>query len=139
MSNTNHYVGGCLCGAVRYEARGEPTYQGYCFCSDCRKASGSGFVPFLLFPASSLRITGDTRRSTAKSLRGGDAVRNHCAACGGLVFGGVVGTDSEHTIYAGSLDEPGLFNPTIAVFLRDKPDWVLLPEGLAVFDTMPGR
>jgi len=139
MSNTKHYVGGCLCGAVRYEARGEPTYQGYCFCSDCRKASGSGFVPFLLFPASSLRITGDTRRSTAKSLRGGDAVRNHCAACGGLVFGGVVGTDSEHTIYAGSLDEPGLFNPTIAVFLRDKPDWVPLREGLAVFDTMPGQ
>jgi len=139
MSNTKHYVGGCLCGAVRYEARGEPTYQGYCFCSDCRKASGSGFVPFLLFPASSLRITGDTRRSTAKSLRGGDAVRNHCAACGGLVFGGVVGTDSEHTIYAGSLDEPGLFNPTIALFLRDKPDWVPLREGLAVFDTMPGQ
>jgi hypothetical protein len=50
-----------------------------------------------------------------------------------------VGTDSEHTIYAGSLDEPGLFNPTIALFLRDKPDWVPLLHGLAVFDTMPGQ
>jgi hypothetical protein len=140
MSNTKLYSGGCLCGAVRYEARGEATYQGYCFCRDCRKASGSGFIPFLLFPASLLRISGETRYSTAKSLRGGNAVRNHCAICGGLVFGGIVGTDGEHTIfYAGSLDEPGLFNPTIALFLRDKPDWVPLPTGLAVFDTLPGH
>jgi hypothetical protein len=139
MSNTTVYVGGCLCGAVRYEARGEPSCQGYCFCRDCRKASGSGFIPFLLFPASAAHISGETRPSLAKSLRGGDAVRNHCAACGGLVFGGIVGKDVEHTIYAGSLDEPALFRPTIALFLRDKPAWLPLPAGLTVFETMPGR
>lgn len=139
MGNTKAYVGGCLCGAVRYEARGEPTSQGYCFCRDCRKASGSGFVPFLCFPASSVRISGETRHSIARSLRGGDAVRNHCAKCGGLIFGGIVGRDSAHTIYAGSLDEPALFHPTIGLFLRDKPDWVPLPGGLTVFETMPGQ
>jgi hypothetical protein len=139
VGSTKVYAGGCLCGAVRYEARGDPTAQGYCFCGDCRKASGSGFIPFLLFPASAVRIGGETRRSVVKSLRGGDAVRNHCAMCGGLVFGGIVGTDSEHSIYAGSLDEPALFHPTIALFVRDKPDWIPLPPGLTVFETMPGR
>ncbi|HTY49965.1 MAG TPA: GFA family protein [Steroidobacteraceae bacterium] len=138
MENSKVYVGGCLCGAVRYEARGDPMYQGYCFCGDCRKASGSGFIPFLSFPAAAVRISGETRHSIARSLRGGDAVRNHCAACGGLVFGGIIGRDGEHTIYAGSLDEPGLFHPTIALFLRDKPAWVPLPAGLIVFETMPG-
>jgi hypothetical protein len=139
MSDTKFYVGGCLCGAVRYEARGEPAYQGYCFCRDCRKASGSGFIPFLIFPASSLHISGETRHSIAKSLRGVDAVRNHCAICAGLVFGGIIGRDSEHSIYAGSLDEPSLFNPMIALFVLDKPCWVPLRAGLTVFDTMPGR
>jgi hypothetical protein len=86
-----------------------------------------------------VRISGETRHSIAKSLRGGDAVRNHCATCGGLVFGGIVGRDSAHTIYAGSLDEPALFHPRIALFLRDKPDWVALPAGLTVFETMPGQ
>jgi hypothetical protein len=84
-------------------------------------------------------MSGETTQSLAKSLRGGDAVRNHCATCGGLVFGGIVGRDSEHTIYAGSLDEPALFHPTIVLFLRDKPAWVLLPAGLTVFETMPGQ
>lgn len=133
------YSGGCLCGAVRYEARGAPLSQGYCCCADCRKASGSGFIPFMLFPATAVHINGGTSHSIARSLRGPDAVRNHCAKCGGLVFGGRFGTDSEHTIYAGSLDEPRLFQPTIALFLRDKPDWVRLPEGLTTFETMPGR
>jgi hypothetical protein len=132
------YAGGCLCGALRYEARGEPRAQGYCFCADCRKASGSGFIPFLFFDASSIRFAGETTHSVAKAVRGGDAVRNRCAACGSLVFGGIVGEDSTHTIYGGSLDDPSLFRPTMAIFTRDKPDWVLLPPGLALFDTMPG-
>ena len=45
------YAGGCLCGALRYEAVGEPLGSGHCYCADCRRASGSGFVPFMSFTA----------------------------------------------------------------------------------------
>jgi len=138
LTDTNVYAGGCLCGALRYEAAAEPLAQGYCFCRDCRKASGSGFIPFLLVPAVSVRFTGKTMRSFVKSARGSDAVRNHCAACGGLVFGGLIGESREHTLYAGSLDEPALFQPTMAIFTRDKPEWVSMPAGLKVFATLPG-
>lgn len=138
MSNTNTYTGGCLCGALRYEASGEAQSQGYCFCGDCRKASGSGFVPFLMFPASAIRFAGETKHSIVKSLHGGDAVRSRCAKCGSLVFGGIVGQHSAHSVYAGSLDGPSLFRPAIAIFTRDQPDWVLTPPGLTAFETLPG-
>jgi hypothetical protein len=131
-------TGGCLCGAVRYEASGEPTMMGYCFCKDCQKASGSGFIPFMGFRADQLRITGETLQFTSKAATGGNAVRNSCPTCGGLVFGGIAGQDTEHTIYAGSLDNPSAFKPSIAIFTRDRPDWVPLPEGLKTFETMPG-
>lgn len=132
------FTGGCLCGAVRYVAQGEPQAQGYCFCKDCRKASGSTFVPFLLFAPSSVRVEGKTQQSVVKSFRGRDAVRNHCPACGSLVFGGPLGTAEFHTLYAGSLDDPSLFRPTMAIFTRDKPDGVSLPPGLEAFETLPG-
>jgi len=132
------YTGGRLCGAVRYEAEGEPLYAGYCHCFDCRKASGSGFIPFLGFARETVRFSGDTLQIRSTSYRGGEAVRNRCAACGSLVFGGIVGVDMSHTIYAGSLDEPGLFRPAMAIFTRDRPDWVILPEGIEAFETMPG-
>jgi hypothetical protein len=131
------YAGGCLCGAVRYEAAGEPTLAGLCYCADCRKASGSGFIPFMGFPSAAIRFSGETRQFRSPSLRG-EAVRNSCPVCGGLVFGGEVGKATSHTIYAGSLDDPTGFHPTIAIFMRDRADWAALPPGLTPFETLPG-
>lgn len=129
--------GGCLCGALRYEATGEPIYAGHCYCADCRKSSGSGFIPFMGFASTAIRITGETRQSIARAAHGGEAVRNHCAVCGSLVFGGIVGQDPSYTIYAGSLDDPTAFVPTIAIFTRGRPAWAMIPSGLKVFEAAP--
>jgi hypothetical protein len=130
-------TGGCLCGALRYEAGSAPQYAGYCFCADCRKASGSGFIPFMGFAASELRITGAAVTHTLKHRDGRQSDRNFCAVCGGLVYGGVRGESTSHTIYAGTLDDPSHFKPVMAVFNRDRPSWVVLPPGLKVFEGMP--
>ena len=132
-------TGGCLCGALRYTASASPGMQGLCFCADCRKASGSVFIPFMGFDAADLVISGKTRQHVARSARGTDAVRNFCPDCGGLVFGGIVGIDASHTVYAGSLDDPAQFRPTLAIFNRDRPVWTTIPDGLVVHDTMPGQ
>lgn len=131
------YTGGCLCGALRYEATGSPLYMGYCFCADCRKASGSGFIPFIGFAGAAITFSGEVRQHRVKALRGGEAVRNFCLKCGGMVFGGEVGAVDSYTVYAGSLDDPALFEPTVAIFTRDRPDWVPLPDGLRTYETMP--
>ncbi len=131
------YTGGCLCGALRYGADGEPLYAGLCYCADCRKASGSGFVGFMGFASAAVRFSGQTRMFASKAANGGEAVRNSCPICGSLVFGGVVGKDLQHTLYAGSLDDPSIFHPTIAIFTRDRPDWAVVPPGLTQFETMP--
>jgi hypothetical protein len=138
LENRTKYTGGCLCGALRYEAEGEPTRTGHCYCGDCRKASGSGFIPFMGFSASAVRFTGETRISRAKAARGGESDRNFCAVCGSLVFGGIVGQDDSHTIYAGSLDDPSPFVPKIAIFAANRPAWAIIPPGLTVFDALPG-
>lgn len=138
MSETRkRYTGGCLCGALRYEAHGEPTYAGYCFCSDCRKASGSGFIGFMGFPAKAIRFKGQAKQFVSKAFRGGDAVRNSCPICSSLVFGGVIGESDIFHVYTGSLDDPAQFQPKIAIFNKDRPNWVPLPPGLKVFETMP--
>ena len=125
-------TGGCLCGQLRYEAQGEPRFAGHCYCEDCRKASGSGFVPFMGYGSDAVRFTGESRTSVAKAANGNDAVRNFCPACGGLVFGGEAGTSTTFTIYAGSLDDAALFHPTVAVFTRGRPAWAAIPPGLEV-------
>jgi hypothetical protein len=134
---TTRYIGGCLCGALRYEASGEPVYTGHCYCTDCQKASGSGFIPFMGFASSAVCFTGPARQFTTRAARGGDAVRNFCPTCGSLVFGGIVGESDSHTIYAGTLDDPSSFHPKIAIFARSRPEWAIIPPGLKVFEALP--
>ena len=123
-------TGGCLCGALRYEAIGKPIGSGHCYCVDCRRASGSGFIPFMGFKAEAVRFTGEVREFRSKAANGGDAVRNRCANCMSLVFGGEVGRTDSYTIYAGSLDDPSAFHPSIAIFAAGRPDWAIIPPGL---------
>jgi hypothetical protein len=131
------YTGGCLCGALRYEATGEPLVSGHCYCADCRKASGSGFVPFMGFRAAGVRFSGEARQFRSKAASGGDAVRNRCSVCMSLVFGGEIGKTESFTLYAGSLDDASSFRPTIAIFAEGRPAWALIPPGFKVFDRMP--
>ena len=39
----NRLAGGCQCGAVRYEIRGEPLSLYVCHCRECQKQSASAF------------------------------------------------------------------------------------------------
>lgn len=128
------HTGGCLCGALRYEADGEPLFAGHCYCDDCRKASGSGFVPFMGFSSSAVRFNGQSQKFISKAANGKGAVRNSCPVCGSLVFGGERGRAETFTIYAGSLDDPSSFHPEVAIFTRNRPIWALIPPDLKAFD-----
>ena len=133
------YAGGCLCGALRYEAVGEPLGSGHCYCADCRRASGSGFVPFMGFKAEAVRFH---RRSARVPLESGERRRRGAQplreSCMSLVFGGELGKTDSYTLYAGSLDDPSAFHPTFAIFAQGRPPWAIIPPGFKIFDQMPG-
>jgi hypothetical protein len=131
-----HFIGGCLCGALRYEAKGASLYAGLCYCTDCRKVSGSGFVPFMGIARSAVQMRGQTVQYRSKAASGTEAVRNFCALCKSLVFGGDV-TDDTWNIYAGSLDDAAQFTPRIAIFTKDVPAWLTIPAGLKTFAGLP--
>ena len=79
MANGADYTGGCLCGALRYQAQGEPLYAGLCYCTDCQKASGSGFIPFMGFASSAVRFSGETLKFTPEDMKANLATGYKCA------------------------------------------------------------
>ena len=51
-------VGGCLCGAVRYESEAEPVLTAVCHCRDCQKQTSSAFSVLVVLPKDNLRTEG---------------------------------------------------------------------------------
>lgn len=96
----NVVTGGCLCGAVRIETRGEPNRTGICHCLDCRKHHGALFYAAAIFPADAVTITGRTAEYRH---------RYFCPVCGSSVF---ARWDDEVEVHLGTLDAPDQFVPT---------------------------
>jgi hypothetical protein len=130
--------GGCLCGAVRYEATAAPLFSGFCHCRDCQRASGAANAPFLVLPRAAVTIIGETRAFVTTGASGKPTARNFCPACGATVFGETEIVPDLLTLYAGGLDDPGDFKPDMTLFNRDRLAWDKNGLDLRAFDGMPG-
>ena len=53
MTMTKPYIGGCACGAIRYETSSKPIVESHCQCRDCQQAKRHGaWILSGLLPAS---------------------------------------------------------------------------------------
>jgi len=103
-------VGGCFCGAIRYEADGAPFHEPNCHCLICRPTTGAPFLSMLSVRSIEFRITkGQPMRfnSTAKS------VRSFCSRCGTQLTGKHADFPEEIGITTASLDNPNLVLPRV--------------------------
>ncbi|HEY1749762.1 MAG TPA: GFA family protein [Caulobacteraceae bacterium] len=131
--------GGCLCGAVRYEADAEPAWTAVCYCRDCQRSSGSGYVPVMGVLRGAMQVSGELRAFTVTAAGGGPATRHFCPACGSTVLGGLEGPpDDTMSIYCGTLDDPSLFKPAVAIFTRNRLPWECAIAGAREFEGAPG-
>ena len=103
MHGEDVYTGGCLCGAVRYEARGKPHDAQICHCRMCQRASGAPMLAFASFARSDFRYTrGEPRVYRSSQL----ALRSFCPQCGtSLAFEYLAG-DPTVGITLATLDDP---------------------------------
>ena len=105
--------GGCSCGAVRFELRGEPLKVGLCHCTKCRKATGSAFLAYADWPPSAFSFSGEVR-----DYRG----RSFCPVCGSRLFHL---SDEQAEINLGALDlAPSDLAPTREGWIIRREDWL---------------
>ena len=123
--------GGCLCGAVRYRARGEFSHSVVCHCASCRRACGAHAVAWVTFPNQLFQFTVGNPVDFQSSP---SVVRTFCGRCGTSLTYQHENTPDEVDITTASLDRPDYFPPARHVWVDEKVDWVDIRDGLPQFE-----
>ncbi|MGO9443919.1 MAG: GFA family protein [Thiobacillaceae bacterium] len=123
-------TGSCLCGAVRYEACGEPQHFYHCHCSRCRKSTGTGHATNLLLRNAQLVFTqGEPLLKHFKVPEAKRFTRQFCSECGSAAPRMVPETGSV-VIPAGSLDSTLPIKPEARIFWDSRAEWSCNDEPL---------
>lgn len=119
MAEETVRTGGCTCGAVRYEVRGEPFKVGLCHCADCRRETGSAFLYYGDWLRGTFSYTGEIATWNGRSF---------CPRCGGRLFH--LQEDGGAEICLGSLDDaPTGLAPSREGWIKRREPWLPPVEG----------
>ena len=131
-------TGGCYCGAVRYEAEGEPMMKAQCHCRECQYITGGAPNMFMVVPPDAFHYTKGTPKEFTRKDLATPVTRQFCPECGTHLA-----TKPPRPVVVvkiGTLDDPKLYGgPQMAIFTIDKQPFHQIPDGLPAFERMPQR
>jgi len=129
-------TGQCQCGAIRYEASGEPAYHAMCHCGDCRRSSGAPATAWLLFARDAVVITGTPSVYASSEL----AQRHFCPTCGtGLFYTNETVFPGMIDIQSATLDDPDVFPLQAHVQVAERLGWMKHAHQLPQFERYPSE
>ena len=129
MEPSEPVTGGCLCGAVRYEARVHLRDAYYCHCRTCQRTTGAPAEIGVLVEPGTLRYSAGEPLFYQSSPFG---KRGFCGRCGSrLIWQHVDDAHPEYTnVSAGSLDRPGDVVPVSHQCVESQLPWYRLDDTL---------
>ena len=113
------HKGGCLCGAVRWQASAPPRSVHHCHCGMCRRWTGAAFATLVWFRRADLAWHG---RPPVIHRSSPIATRSHCGTCGtplALVYEG----RDDIALAVGTLDDPAAVTPTHHYGVEGRLPW----------------
>jgi hypothetical protein len=119
------HEGGCMCGAVRFKAEGEPVNVRLCHCRHCQLAYGAPFNARALYQQDKIAIDGPVGRYASSDRLD----RLFCTACG-TRFAAWRKTDPVASLALATFDNHNAFSPTEHIWVSEKINWLVLNDGL---------
>ncbi len=129
------HTGGCHCGAIRYQAEGEPLHHALCHCTDCRRHSGAPMVGWTMFKSDQVSVSKGEAKAYASSEHGR---RHFCADCGtGLYYTNDQMLPGITDIQSGTLDDPAAIPAQVHIQTADRIEWMKGAHELPAFERYP--
>ena len=118
--------GRCFCKAVSWSAKSDILWAAFCHCEDCRRASSADYVSWLGVERG--RVVWQGPRQFFQSSE--KVTRSFCGDCGAqMSFETSVFPEETH-LYAASLENPKIYQPTAHLYWSERLPWVEFNDGL---------
>ncbi len=133
------HEGGCYCGAIRYEAGGDPMIKAMCFCRECQYISGGAQNLTIGMPEAQFSYTKGTPKGFQRSDLDAPVTREFCGECGTHLLSRAPGFPGGVLLKIGTLDDPAVYDAAqMAIFTVDARPYHEMPDGVATFERGPG-
>ena len=124
-------IGGCQCGALRYEISQPPLMVYNCHCTNCRKIGGGAFAtPLTVMEATFAFTAGKPCSYEWTSDAGNRRVGWYCGACGSRIAHAQVPTAGILSVRSGTLDDSSWVEPVGDIWTRSALPWALTGDRL---------
>ena len=114
------WPGRCLCGALRYQARGAPKWTALCHCESCRRSASAPIVAWMGYTPKTVSWAGERAFYKSSEI----ATRGFCPTCGSQMSFESTRWPGELHLYAASLDDPSLYRPQLHCHHAEHLGWL---------------
>ncbi len=129
------FTGGCLCGGIRYEVKGDPVRTANCHCDDCRRATGASFTTNVFVRSEDLVVLkGTPKKFEHKADSGNVMTKEFCPDCGSQLFGYGSGSPGLQHVKVGTIDDASNIRPAMNVFTSKKLPFTILSDETENFE-----
>ena len=127
--------GGCHCGAIRYQVKGDAITHALCHCSDCRRHSGAPMVGWTMYPIAQVSLI----RGTPKVYQSSENGRRHfCPDCGtGLFYFNDKFLPGIIDVQSATYDDPTAVPPRVQIQTAERIPWMTSIHELPQFESFP--
>jgi len=120
-------VGGCQCGALRYEITQPPLMIYNCHCTNCQRIGGGAFsTPATVFAAGFAFSQGEPHIFEWTSDAGTRRFGWFCGGCGSRIAHGQIPTNGILSVRTGTLDDTTWVEPVGDIWTRSAQPWIVL-------------
>lgn len=132
-------VGGCQCGALRYEITEAPQLTYTCHCIACQRLTSSAFSMAVVVASEAFRLIKGEPRSIQRTAESGRLLtRWVCSECGSWISGAPQ-PGSMVRVRAGTLDDTSGLRPKMHFWTKSAQPWVVLTDDAEKFETQPAN
>jgi hypothetical protein len=137
MSAPVEITGGCLCKAVRWRSTAAPLVTRMCWCRVCQFFGAGNATVNVCFRTESFSVEGKLTdyRSIAES--GNVMHRRFCGVCGTPMFSEAEARPHLIFVRAGTLDDPTIAKPSLAMWTSQAPVWACIDPALPRVEKQP--